>query len=122
MRFLLEYDAIINLREGFLVLDDCKYEINGIENKTNLIEKEIIQKTKTFTLTKIDGKINELLRDIKIKNPVLGEILNIEHKIELIGEMKMIKREYPVLIGLHEDVLNHLKALTENDVIIEKDT
>ncbi|KAG0434941.1 hypothetical protein DMUE_4964, partial [Dictyocoela muelleri] len=122
MRFLLENDAIINLREGFIVLDGCEYEINGIENKTNLIEKEIMQKTKTFTLSKLDDKINELLRDIKNRNPVLGEIPNIKHKIELIGEMKMIKREYPVPIGLHEDVLNHLKALTENDVIIEKDT
>ncbi|KAG0438524.1 Retrovirus-related Pol polyprotein from transposon opus [Dictyocoela muelleri] len=122
MRFLLENEAVINLREGFLNLDGCEYEISGCSEYKNKLEMSIMEKTRTFSLTDPTDKIAGLLKEMKKDNPSFGKIPKITHKIELISEFNKILPEYPVPIGMQRDVLTHLETLIDNNIISEQDT
>ncbi|KAG0420373.1 hypothetical protein EQH57_0174 [Dictyocoela roeselum] len=49
MRFLIENEAIINLKEGYIALDGAEYEIEVGKPESN-IDNEIIAKTRSYTL------------------------------------------------------------------------
>ncbi|KAG0420484.1 Retrovirus-related Pol polyprotein from transposon 17.6 [Dictyocoela roeselum] len=122
MRFLFENEAVINLKEGFLNLDGCEYEISGCLENKNQPENSIIEKTRTFSLTNPSDKIARLLKEMKNDNPLFGKIPKIPHKIELISEFNKTLPEYPVPIGMQRDVLTHLETLIDNNIISEQDT
>lgn len=48
----------------------------------------------------LDGKLNEIIQNFKHQNPTSGSINNYEHRIELVDDFKLNKKEYPVPLGL----------------------
>ncbi|KAG0420351.1 hypothetical protein EQH57_0182 [Dictyocoela roeselum] len=85
MRFLLDNDAVINLKEGSIILDGMDYEICSSSIKGNPYDDELIAKSKICT---IHDDITQLIKTAKSNNPVLGSIDVAEHKIELHSEFR----------------------------------
>ncbi|KAG0442342.1 hypothetical protein DMUE_0341 [Dictyocoela muelleri] len=93
MRFPFENDAVINLRERFINLDGGDYKLNIVNRISNLSEDELIQKSKTFTLSELGLKIEKLITNFKNENPKFGYISNINHSIDLFYDFKTIKKK-----------------------------
>ncbi|KAG0429822.1 hypothetical protein DMUE_5715, partial [Dictyocoela muelleri] len=74
MRFLLENESIINLREGFINLDGFEYEVSTRNHEENYYEQALIKKSKTFTLSEQEDKIEALILKAKRENPTFGTI------------------------------------------------
>ncbi|KAG0435206.1 hypothetical protein DMUE_4835 [Dictyocoela muelleri] len=104
MRFLLENEAIINLREGFVNLDGFEYEVSTKNHEANLYEQALIKKSKTFSLSEQEDKIEALILKAKRENPTFRTIPHIRHHINLHEDFNLVKREYPVPIGMHDEV------------------
>ncbi|KAG0420770.1 Retrovirus-related Pol polyprotein from transposon 17.6 [Dictyocoela roeselum] len=119
MRFLLENNSVINLREKTINIDGTKYDVE-IHDETNTFEDEVISKTRVYEIKDYKKKISELIKNQKTRNPRIGNIKNAEHKIEVFDTLKLIKREYQVPIGLTEDVEEHLETLLKDGIITEK--
>lgn len=62
MRFLLENEANINLKDGFINLDRCEFEISASSENRSHADRNIVEKTKTLKLSNTNNKIVELLR------------------------------------------------------------
>ncbi|KAG0434079.1 hypothetical protein DMUE_5310 [Dictyocoela muelleri] len=90
-----------------------KTQINNISDNT------IIEKSKILVI-KTNEEIKELVKTAKRNNPRLGSIEIYKHKIELIKEFEINKKEYPVLIGLHDSVKEHLDELIKLGIIEER--
>ncbi|KAG0434519.1 Retrovirus-related Pol polyprotein from transposon 17.6 [Dictyocoela muelleri] len=121
MRFLIENEAVINLKEGYISLDGSEYEIDvGIVE--NRIDNEIVAETKTYSLDEFKNNIFNLIRTVKKSNPVCGKIPNVYHKINLIGKFTLIKKEYPVPQSMYDSVKLHLNDLISHEIIQEKNT
>ncbi|KAG0441421.1 Retrovirus-related Pol polyprotein from transposon [Dictyocoela muelleri] len=121
MRFLVEKEAIINLKEGYIALDGAEYEIE-VGKPENHIDDEIIAKTKTYALPECESKILNLIKTMKKKNSECDKIPNVHHKINLINKFTLLKREYPVPQSMHERVKTHLKDLISHNIIEESET
>ncbi|KAG0420575.1 Retrovirus-related Pol polyprotein from transposon 17.6 [Dictyocoela roeselum] len=117
MKFLMDNDAVINLKEGTMNLDGIDYEIFEGSNNNNEFDSELINKLK---ICSIRNAMDNLIQTAKKKNPSLGKINVVEHKIEVYEDFKNIQKEYPVPVGLREEVCEHLQTLIEKDVIEEK--
>ncbi|KAG0440561.1 Retrovirus-related Pol polyprotein from transposon opus [Dictyocoela muelleri] len=119
MRFLGENDAIINLKEGLINLDGTEYEMAVKTRINNLSDSKLIDKSKIL-LVKDNDEIKEMINTYKRKNPKLSSIENCKHKIELTKEFVNQPKEYPVPIGLQDNVKEHLDELIRFGIIEEK--
>ncbi|KAG0439378.1 Transposon Tf2-9 polyprotein [Dictyocoela muelleri] len=117
MRFLTENDAVINLKENYIIIDKLEYEIDISKNlmpEENLIYEKV-KMCKEDDLSKIE----ELIRKAKMKNKEMGEILNFEHEIPLTDEFKAIPKEYYIPLNIRRQVSEHLKELIKDGIIEE---
>ncbi|KAG0436063.1 Retrovirus-related Pol polyprotein from transposon 17.6 [Dictyocoela muelleri] len=122
MRFLTENDAVINLNEGFVTIDGTEYEIDTKTQNLCVAEKKIIEKSKVYAINDYENKIKDLIKFNKKRNPILGNIPNILHHIELNSPFEKIEKEYSVPLGLEKDVKSHLEELLSNKIIEEVDS
>ncbi|KAG0442151.1 hypothetical protein DMUE_0497 [Dictyocoela muelleri] len=116
MKFLMDNDAVINLKDGTMNLDGIEYEICRGSKTNNQHDSEIINKSRIYT---IKDRISNLLQSAMKNNPLIGNINVITHTIDLSREFTNIAKEYPVPIGLRDEVREHLKILIEKDIIEE---
>ncbi|KAG0441171.1 hypothetical protein DMUE_1254 [Dictyocoela muelleri] len=105
MRFLLENNRIINLSKNLINIDGAEYDLTFEDNTKTITEEQLIAKTRIYEITDIKSRIHELMKDSKKTNPVLGNIKNFEHKIELIRNFYLTRREYPEALGLQNEVI-----------------
>ncbi|KAG0419963.1 hypothetical protein EQH57_0340 [Dictyocoela roeselum] len=82
MQFLKENDAIIDLKNNFINLDDKEYELNHDNSNLDKYEQEIASMSTIFTLRAGNSSFKDLKNEIKIRNPKIGHIANVEHEIE----------------------------------------
>ncbi|KAG0441354.1 Transposon Tf2-6 polyprotein [Dictyocoela muelleri] len=122
MRFLTENDTIINLKDGIISLDGKEYEVKARIPNFVAPDNDISRKTKIFSVKSVYSEINETINKAKIHNPEIGNIQIAKHKIELTGKFECAPREYPVPIGLQDEVKQHIKTLIKNDIIEEKES
>lgn len=122
MRFLIENDAIINLKEGIVIFDGTEYEITNKKQIQNIADREITAISKIYPVINAETRIKTLIQDAKFRNPPIGNIPFAEHTIELTSPFEKIEKEYNVPIELQDDVSRHLKDLIEKQVISEKDS
>ncbi|KAG0420747.1 hypothetical protein EQH57_0032 [Dictyocoela roeselum] len=112
MRFLTENDSVINPKENYIVIDKLEYEL---DIPRNLMPEEnlIYEKAK---MCKEDGviKIEELIRDAKMKNKGIGEITNFELEIPLTTEFNATPKEYYIQLNMRKQVSDHLKELIKD--------
>lgn len=118
MRFLLENDAILNLKEGLVNLDDIEYDISRKTHTNNQFDTEITNKTKIFA---VKDDIKNIIEKAKAKNPTLGNITLLKHHIQLISDFTQKRREYPVPVAIQSEVKEHLENLIKQEVIEERD-
>ncbi|KAG0440650.1 hypothetical protein DMUE_1581 [Dictyocoela muelleri] len=90
MRFLMENDAVINLKEGFVTLDGTEYEIEPKTQNLCVADKEIIEKSKVYNVQDYEAQIRDLIRLNKKRNPTLGNIPNVLHHIELTSKFERV--------------------------------
>lgn len=83
MQFLQENDAIINIKESYISLDNIEYEIELNNNIIDDNETVIHKKLKIFLATETTPMKNELITKMIIKNPELVHITGIKYEIEL---------------------------------------
>ncbi|KAG0420322.1 Transposon Tf2-9 polyprotein, partial [Dictyocoela roeselum] len=120
MKFLMENDAQVNLKDGIINLDGREYEIDLKTNCRNEADDNILNKTKIFTMKNNEVDEKELIEHAKRQNPLLGNIKIVKHKIELLKDFTNKFKEYPVPIGIQPEVVNHLKELMQQGIIEEK--
>ncbi|KAG0435937.1 Retrovirus-related Pol polyprotein from transposon opus [Dictyocoela muelleri] len=117
MRFLTENDAVINLKEGTLTLDGFEYEICQSSLTNNQYDNAIITKSK---ICSVKDDIKNLIKTAIKTNPALGNITVVEHKIQLSSEPENSFKEYPVPVGIMNEVREHLNILIEKGIIEER--
>ncbi|KAG0428790.1 Retrovirus-related Pol polyprotein from transposon 17.6, partial [Dictyocoela muelleri] len=118
MRFLVENNAVINMKENFIVIDGLEYELN-IKNNNACEEEEIYDKSKL--IKPIDNReLKLLIKEAKQNNNTMGEVSIVSHEISLMKEFNLIPREYPVPLKLRENVEAHLNKLISDGIIEEK--
>ncbi|KAG0420565.1 Transposon Tf2-6 polyprotein [Dictyocoela roeselum] len=122
MKFLRENDAIINLKDNYINLDNREYEIGKERSNLDMYEQDIVTKTTVFSINKTDKDFKELKDIMKTKNPKLGHISTFEHEIELAYEFTPKFKEYSVPLAIKKDVENHLKELEDAKIIIKCDS
>ncbi|KAG0440694.1 hypothetical protein DMUE_1552 [Dictyocoela muelleri] len=119
MRFLLENDGIINQPENYINIDGVEYELNFNIEYRNSAEQSIINKTKVYEIKNGCEKNFQLVKKYKTTNPSVGNIKNHEHKTELFKEFNLTRKEYPVPIGMQNDVSDHFDKLIKDRIITE---
>ncbi|KAG0438556.1 Retrovirus-related Pol polyprotein from transposon opus [Dictyocoela muelleri] len=118
MRFLVENNAVINMKENFIVIDGFEYELN-IKNNNTSEEEEIYDKSKL--IKPVDNReLKLLIKDAKQNNNTMGEISIVSHEISLMNEFNLIPREYPVPLNLRENIEAHLNKLISDGIIEEQ--
>lgn len=90
MDFIKEHNAIINLKDYTLSLDDSWIELECDEDK---IEREVANKV--FSHYSPDSMIKQFKIKFGQRKP-LGVIKNIEYKIELTTDKPIVEGEYTV--------------------------
>ncbi|KAG0420641.1 hypothetical protein EQH57_0066 [Dictyocoela roeselum] len=83
MQFLKDNDAIINLRDNYIRIDEREYEIEYEEAKFGEHEQAITSKSTIFSMTRSEVDFKELVKKLKEKNPKIGNLKLIEHEIDL---------------------------------------
>ncbi|KAG0420286.1 Retrovirus-related Pol polyprotein from transposon 17.6, partial [Dictyocoela roeselum] len=121
MKFLIDNEAILNLKEGIMNLDGKEYEIETNSTPLNVSDTKIISKTKIFATKTEERDLMEAIKNAKQRNPELGEIDTISHKIELTKTFSNLPKEYRVPMGLQHDVKEHLKELEKLGIIEERE-
>jgi hypothetical protein len=89
MVFLVNNDAVINMKDDILTLDGKQYEIKTTDSHKNDVNENIMNKTKIFSCadsSKTEVQITQLLESFKKSTPVLGKINISEHSITLTDE------------------------------------
>ncbi|KAG0420206.1 Retrovirus-related Pol polyprotein from transposon, partial [Dictyocoela roeselum] len=117
MCFLNENEAVINLSNGTLKLDGTEYEIRSDNRNTNFADKEMMDKTKVLKIEESQKKLEMIISTAKKNNPAIGKITTFKHVIKLIKPFNKILPEYPVPLGIRNEVKEHLKELERNQII-----
>lgn len=120
MSFLMTNDAVINLKEGILILDGKKYEIILRNNLEAMIDRQIINKSKIFQCEnagKIKLDIQKLCAPYREKAITLGKIKESEHEIKLKNTAPISLKGFKLPIHTLEMVRKELKTLMEAEVI-----
>ncbi|KAG0437017.1 Retrovirus-related Pol polyprotein from transposon opus [Dictyocoela muelleri] len=121
MKFLREHDAVIDFKQKTLLIDDIEYKLNEDEDIC-FADKSLIDKSKIFQIKNYENNIESLIKSYKERNPKLGDIKTFYHRIILEGEFKKILNEYPVPLGIREEVEEHINDLINAGVIKEAET
>ncbi|KAG0441617.1 Retrovirus-related Pol polyprotein from transposon 17.6 [Dictyocoela muelleri] len=119
MRFLMENDAIINIKDGFVRLDGYEYELKQSSMINNHCDDKILNKTK---ICSIKDEIKHLIHKTRKQNPEVGHIKVIKHGIEKISELKIRPKEYPIPVGIKSEVNEHLEQLKMQNIIEERNS
>ncbi|KAG0436253.1 hypothetical protein DMUE_4317 [Dictyocoela muelleri] len=86
MQFLKDNDAIINLKDNYIKIDNREYEIYYEETKLDEHEQTIAAKSAVFSMSHSDVDFKELVKKLKKKNPRIGNLKFCEHEIDLEPE------------------------------------
>ncbi|KAG0422521.1 Retrovirus-related Pol polyprotein from transposon opus, partial [Dictyocoela muelleri] len=117
MRFLEENNAVINIKDKFIVIDGIEHEFATKANET-FEENSIYEKSKVYKINE-ENELEALVTESKKSNKKIGEVSIACHKIPLIKEFNATPKEYPVPLNLKEKVEEHLKTLISERIIEE---
>ncbi|KAG0420252.1 Retrovirus-related Pol polyprotein from transposon [Dictyocoela roeselum] len=120
MDFLLSNDAIINLNDYTVSIDGKFYELKHPDNIDDGL-KELVRKTKISTIvnpeTYFSDKINNLIKEYKIKNPEIERITGTSHQINLTSNDTIDLPSYRIPNSLREAVRKEVDYLIKNRII-----
>ena len=120
MDFLLSNDAIINFKSNTLSIDAKKYEITSIGNaKFHPLDAKLDEKTKICTILSPQEQITNMVKRYIYNNPILGEIANEEHIIELHNPAPCSSRGYQVPLAKVDETNQEMEKLIRLGVIQE---
>ncbi|KAG0419509.1 hypothetical protein EQH57_0493 [Dictyocoela roeselum] len=85
-------------------LDGREYEMDLKINCLNDADDKISNKTKIFAVKNNEVNEKDLIEHAKKQNPLLGNIVIVKHKIELLKDFTNKFKEYPVPISIQPDV------------------
>ncbi|KAG0438898.1 Retrovirus-related Pol polyprotein from transposon [Dictyocoela muelleri] len=122
MEFILKNNIVLDVKNQIIKIDDCEFELELKGKTLPTYDNQLLEKTRIFKTSINEEKMNKLISKFKGKGPILGEIKNIEHNIELNGTFEPPKGEYCVPISIKDDVKKHLEELEKYKIIKKKDT
>ncbi|KAG0439692.1 Retrovirus-related Pol polyprotein from transposon opus [Dictyocoela muelleri] len=117
MQFLQENEAIINIKENYISLDNREYEIEMKDHIIDENETIIYKKSKIFSAKETISKEDKWIRKIRYKNPEIIQIRGVKHENELIKDFHPKFKEYQVPQQLKESVKEHLDELERLNII-----
>ncbi|KAG0436021.1 Transposon Tf2-6 polyprotein [Dictyocoela muelleri] len=123
MEFIFKNKLILDIKNKFIRIDDKEYELDMPNPTYEEYDQKLLEKTKIFdAITQIDKPLGEIVDFYRRKNTNIGSIDSIEHEIKIEGVFQPPKSEYPVPLAIRNDVVEHLKELKDNGIIVETDT
>ncbi|KAG0420173.1 Retrovirus-related Pol polyprotein from transposon 17.6 [Dictyocoela roeselum] len=117
MRFLAENDAVINLKENYIIVDKVEYELDISRN--SMPEENLIYDKAKMCKDDNTQEMIDLIREARLKNKTVGEVSIIEHEIPLLSEFNATPKEYGVPLNLRKQVTEHLQSLIDDGIIEE---
>ncbi|KAG0441246.1 Retrovirus-related Pol polyprotein from transposon opus [Dictyocoela muelleri] len=122
MRFLKENDVIIDFKRDKITIDDNEYNLNSGSSDICFADKKLIEKSKVLNISRVNDELEQLINHYKEINPKIGDIGIKKHYIVLTERFNRIMKEYPVPLGIRDEVKNHLDELITNKIITETNT
>ncbi|KAG0437702.1 Retrovirus-related Pol polyprotein from transposon opus [Dictyocoela muelleri] len=119
MKFLKENDVIIDFKNDKLNLDGREYKLNGNGNDMCFADSKLIEASRTYNISTNKENLNKIIEKYKSKNHLLGNIGVIEHSIVLTNNFSKILPQYPVPMGIRNDVKQHISELIQAGIISE---
>lgn len=80
VNFLRKYEAILNLKENTVRIDNREIYLAQKDITTRNIDQDIISKLMTIQ----EADLREIIKESKMRTPVLETIKNTQHSIELL--------------------------------------
>ncbi|KAG0434078.1 Retrovirus-related Pol polyprotein from transposon opus [Dictyocoela muelleri] len=108
MKFLKKNNAIIDFKNDKLNLDKREYKLNFNKNDMCFADNRLIDATRTYNVSTENENLNKIIENYKSKNHLLGNISVILHSIVLTNKFSKIPHEYPVPMGIRDDVKQHI--------------
>lgn len=118
-------EAIINIKEGFLVLDRLKIETSDSCKTNERQQQKFIEKTKIYIAQydqeeKLENtalQIMQMVCNQKRQNPKLGNITLERHFIHTFEPYRTCKKQYPVPSSIWHDTKELLGYLAIKQII-----
>jgi hypothetical protein len=118
MAFMLDNEAVIDLKEGILTLDGKHFEI--LENNKHYEHERIIaQKSEIMNITTSKEKAEQMIKNYKTNNKELGIIPHFMHRITLTDDLPIFCKPYPIPHAIQQQTRNEICRLIKLGIIRE---
>jgi hypothetical protein len=120
MSFLVNNEAIINLKEDIFTLDGKQYEIETTTSNKNNLNQKLTEKTKIYKcLETNDGhkEISKIVSEFRKSMPTIGKIKNSEHSINLTEQTPIALKGFKLPISIYEQTKKELEKMLVMKII-----